>query len=52
MGEAGAVWNMTGETSDKEFRAATIEHPNISARKVYANLGQRMGAKDTSHALT
>lgn len=51
MGEVGAAWNMTGETSGKKYISTTFEHPNISARKVYANLGQRKGAKDKSHAL-
>ena len=51
MGEVGAAWNMTGETSGKKYISTTFEHPNISARKVYANLGQRKGAKDKTHAL-
>jgi len=51
MGEVGAAWNMTGETSGKKYISTTFEHPNISARKVYANLGQRKGAKDKSFAL-
>lgn len=51
MGEVGAAWTMTGETSGKTYISTTFEHPNISARKVYANLGQRKGAKDKSYAL-
>jgi len=29
MGEVGAAWNMTGETSGKKYISATFEHPNI-----------------------
>ncbi len=51
MGELGAAWNMTGEVSGKTYISTTFEHPNISARKVYANLGQRKHAKDKTYAL-
>jgi len=51
MGEVGAAWNMASETTGKEYRPASFEHPNISARKVYANLGRRKDAKDKNYAL-
>ena len=51
MGEVGAAWHMTGEVSGKKYISTTFEHPNISRRKVYANLGQRKGAKDKNYAL-
>jgi len=45
MGDVIAAWNMTGETSGKEYVAASFEHPNISARKVYYSLGQSRQAQ-------
>jgi len=42
---------MARETIGQEYRPASFEPLNISARKSYANLGQRKGAKDKSFAL-
>lgn len=42
---------MTGETSGKIYISCGFEHPNISARKVYANLDPRKGAKDKNYPL-
>ena len=51
MGEVGAAWHMTGDVSGKKYKPASFEHPNITARKVYANLDRLQGAKDKIYAL-
>lgn len=51
VGEIGAGWNRTGQTSGKPFISLTFEHPNISARKIYANLGRVKSAKDKTFAM-
>jgi len=38
LNEVGAGWNRVGETSGKPYISLTFEHPNISDRRVYANL--------------
>ena len=45
MGEVGAAWNVRRETFGKKYISCGIQHTNISARKVYANLCQRKDAK-------
>jgi uncharacterized protein (DUF736 family) len=51
LGECGAGWNKVGQTSGKPFISITLEHPNISDRKVYASTGMVKGAKDKSLAM-
>lgn len=41
---------MASETIGQEYRPASFEPLNISARKSYSNLGQRKGAKDKFHS--
>lgn len=51
LAEVGAGWNRTGETSGKDYISLTFEHPNISDRRVYANLGRVKGAKRKKFAM-
>lgn len=51
LGECGAGWNKVGLTSGKPFISITLEHPNISDRKVYASTGLVKGSKDKSLAM-
>ena len=51
LGECGAGWNKIGQTSGKPFISITLEHPNISDRKVYASTGLVKGSKDKSLAM-
>ena len=51
LGECGAGWNKIGKTSGKPFISITLEHPNISDRKVYASTGLIKGSKDKSLAM-
>jgi len=51
LGECGAGWNKVGQTSGKPFISITLEHPNISDRKVYASTGLVKGSKDKSLAM-
>jgi len=45
-----AAPNMASETTGKEYRPASFEHPNISASKAFANQGHRKGVKDNFHS--
>jgi len=51
LAEVGAGWHRTGETSGKKYISLTFEHPNISDRKVYANLGRVKGEKEKRFAM-
>ena len=51
IGEFGAGWNKVGKTSKKPFILITLQHPNISSRKVYASTGKVKGSKDNSLAM-
>ena len=51
LAEVGAGWNRTGETSGKAYISLTFEHPNISDRKVYANLGRVKDTKEKKFAM-
>ena len=51
LNEVGAGWNRTGQASGKAYISLTFEHPNISDRKLYANLGRVKGSKDKKFAM-
>lgn len=51
LAEIGAGWKRTGQTSGKEYISLTFEHPNISDRRVYANLGRVKGTKEKKFAM-
>ncbi len=51
LGEVGGAWNRTGKTSGKDYVSITFVHPNISASKLYANLGQNAGGEDNEFAM-
>jgi len=51
LGECGVIWNKVRIISGKFFISITLEHPNISDRKVHASTDLVKGSKDKPLAI-